>query len=76
MTLKDVGNSKYSEMKERGFDPKFNPQDLIEENDEEDNYYLAEYNLTVALAKPQQIVPQSQKELPKDDVEQFKTTEL
>src|SRR5690348_1086917 len=29
----------------KNLDENFNPQDLIEENDEEDNIYLAEYNL-------------------------------
>jgi len=29
----------------RGLDDNFNPIDLIEENDEDDNVYLAEYNL-------------------------------
>jgi len=29
----------------RGIDNEFNPHDLIDDNDEEDNVYLAEYNL-------------------------------
>lgn len=29
----------------KNLDENFNPHDLIEENDEEDNIYLAEYNL-------------------------------
>lgn len=28
-----------------GIEGKFSPNDLIEENDEEDNHYLAEYNI-------------------------------
>jgi len=44
LTLKEVLKSNYSDIKGARL-TRFNPNDLIEENDEEDNLYLAEYKL-------------------------------
>lgn len=43
--MKDIPKCKHGEMTRIGVNVAFNPFDLINENDEEDNIYLAEYNL-------------------------------
>jgi len=42
--LKDILKSNFSDIRGARL-TRFNPNDLIEENDDEDNLYLAEYNL-------------------------------
>jgi hypothetical protein len=46
----------------RGIDDGFNPHDLIEENDDEDNIYLAEYNIQPDKQKLKQIEAQTKKQ--------------
>jgi hypothetical protein len=43
MTMKKVEKFQYADMKR--VDDQFNPKDLIDDNDEEDNMYLAEYKI-------------------------------
>lgn len=43
ISLKKLEKYNYEDVK--GLDENFDPNDLIEENDEEDNVYLAEYNI-------------------------------
>lgn len=45
-----------------GIEGKFSPNDLIDENDEEDNHYLAEYNI------PDEDKKRKSKVLVKDDL--------
>ena len=45
LTLGDIGKCNHGEMKKMGLNVAFDPFDLINENDEEDNIYLAEYSL-------------------------------
>ena len=45
LTLKKIEQLLYGDVKR--VDEGFNPHDLIDDNDEEDNHYLGEYNLNV-----------------------------
>lgn len=49
LTMKKVENIAYGDI--RRVDEAFNPHDLIDENDEEDNMYLAEYNIRAEKKK-------------------------
>jgi len=49
MSLKKIENIFYGDI--RKVDEKFNPHDLIDENDEEDNVFLAEYNIQTEKKK-------------------------
>jgi len=51
MTLKKIENMNYGDVMRA--EDKFNPHDLIEENDDEDKLYLAEYNIHTVEEKKQ-----------------------
>jgi len=45
LTLNQVQKYKQSEIKTIGAEDRFDPRDLIDDNDDEDNIYLAEYSI-------------------------------
>jgi hypothetical protein len=71
VTWEKLENLSYHDLK--GMDHDFHPSDLIEENDEEDQLYLAEYDLTdqksprkkeEASPPPQPVAPKKEEQLP------------